>query len=194
MSRVALESLGPVEEEVMQALEQAVGESLGLLCRRRPPRPRPDFAWDGRRGQYDSTRILRDVFERRPLSARCVLAVTEVDLFLPMLTFVFGQAQLGGPAALISLARLRQEFYGLPPDPWLLRRRAAKEALHELGHSFALIHCPDESCALSLSSDITQVDAKEGEYCHGCRALLRERLEVPGVEMAAGTGEEDDGS
>jgi archaemetzincin len=91
-----------------------------------------------------------------------------------MLSFVFGHAQLGGRVAVVSLARLRQEFYGLPPDPGLLRERAAKEALHEVGHAFGLVHCVDSECAMSLSTGIEQVDAKQAAYCDTCRALLRE--------------------
>jgi len=93
---------------------------------------------------------------------------------VPMLTFVFGQAQLGGRVAIVSLARLRQEFYGLPADPILVRERAVKEALHEMGHAFGLVHCVDPLCAMSLSTQVEQVDAKLPDVCPSCRTLLRE--------------------
>ena len=103
-----------------------------------------------------------------------MLGVTEVDLFIPMLSYIFGQAQLGGRAAIISTARLRQEFYDLPADGAILVERARKEALHELGHTFGLVHCEDRGCAMSLSTNIRQVDLKNPSYCGACRALLRE--------------------
>jgi archaemetzincin len=101
-----------------------------------------------------------------------LLAVTEQDLFLPMFTFIYGQAQLGGKVGIVSLARLRQEFYGLAGDSELLRERACKEALHERGHAFGLVHCRDENCVMSASTDIQRVDGKRGEFCNSCRILL----------------------
>lgn len=180
MDFVDLILFGPVEDAVMEALEGCVRSGFGLTPRRLPPLPDPLFAYDPARGQFDSARILREVFERRDPRASRVLGVTRVDLYIPVLSFVFGQAQLEGPAALVSLARLRQEFYGFPPDVPLLLERTAKEALHELGHSFGLIHCPDPACVISLSSSIEQVDAKNGAFCPGCRALLEERLAEAG--------------
>ena len=99
-----------------------------------------------------------------------------MDLAIPVLTFLFGQAQLDGPVALLSLCRLRQEFYGLPADEALLRERAAKETLHELGHTFGLTHCSDMRCSMSLSTDIALVDAKGGRYCPRCGAHLVRRF------------------
>jgi archaemetzincin len=170
-----------VEDAVLETLERTVREGFRLAVRRLPPLPPPLFAYDAARRQFDSTRVLKEALGRIGSGALRLLAVTEADLFIPMLTFVFGQAQLGGPAAVVSMARLRQEFYGLPPDPPLLWKRAAKEALHEIGHSFGLVHCLDPSCVLSLSSDIGQVDAKNGAFCPGCRDVLRERLEGAGA-------------
>ena len=105
-----------------------------------------------------------------------VLAVTGVDLFIPMLSFVFGQAQFGGSAALISLARLQQEFYGIPPNPGLTTTRAVKECIHEVGHTFGLIHCPDPGCPMSLSNNMRQVDVKSDEFCSNCSIILEEHI------------------
>ena len=180
MDFIDLLPFGPVEDAVMETIESSVRNGFGMEARRLPPQPEPLFAYDAVRGQFDSARILREVFDRRDAEARRILAVTRVDLFIPVLSFVFGQAQLEGPAALISLARLRQEFYGFPADGPLLLERTAKEALHELGHSFGLVHCPDPACVISLSSSIEQVDAKNGAFCPGCRSLLEERLDRAG--------------
>jgi archaemetzincin len=101
------------------------------------------------------------------------LAVTERDLFVPVLTFVFGQAQLGGRVAVISLARLRQEFYGLAINREVFAERAAKEALHETGHMFGLVHCADRACAMSLATNVRQIDTKQAAFCAPCTARLR---------------------
>ena len=104
-----------------------------------------------------------------------VLGLTGHDLHLPMLSFVFGQAQLAGPGAVVSIARLRQEFHGLPPDPGLLVARLERELAHELGHTWGLVHCADPRCCMSLSTTIEQVDAKLPEFCRACRGRWREK-------------------
>jgi len=176
VGRLDVVAVGDVEESLMEIMERRAAESLGLEPRRRPALPVPGGAWDPERRQYESSTVLRSVVQAPagPDPTR-VLAVTEIDLFIPMLTFVFGQAQLEGPVALVSLARLRQEFYGLPPDPAVLRARAVKEALHEMGHTFGLSHCPDGRCAMALSHNVRQIDTKGSDYCDGCRVLIEER-------------------
>ena len=168
--------VGQVQGEVLAAVEQSIGGRFGFEMRRLRALRAPAYAWDARRGQYLGGRVLCELDGCRPADAGRLLAVTEVDLFIPMLTFVFGQAQLGGTLALVSLARLRQEFYGLPSDPELLRERAVKESLHELGHTFGLLHCNEAACTMSLATGIRQLDVKGGGYCAGCAALLGEKI------------------
>ena len=98
-----------------------------------------------------------------------VLAVTDCDLFVPVLTFVFGEAQLDGNCALVSTARLREEHYGMPPREDLLRERLVKEAVHELGHTFGLRHCPDWRCVMTSSHAVERLDIKGAEFCRACR-------------------------
>ena len=126
--------------------------------------------------------ILKAVARCRPSDAARVVGVTEVDLAIPMLTFVFGQAQLDGPAAVLSLCRLRQEFYGLRGEESLLRERVVKEVLHELGHTFGLTHCVEPKCAMSLATHIGLVDNKEERYCAHCGEQLARRFASPDGE------------
>ena len=90
-----------------------------------------------------------------------------------MLSFVYGQAQLQGRVAVVSLARLRPEFHGLPPDPAALERRAAKEAVHEVGHTFGLVHCADRRCPMSLSIDRRRPGRQDRRALPACSALAR---------------------
>ena len=125
-------------------------------------------ALDPDRRQYHSTLILRAM---TPLAADPgvrLLGVTELDLFVPVLTFVFGEAQLGGSCGLVSVRRLREEFYGLPSNPALLSQRLLKEALHELGHTFGLRHCPNWQCAMASTHAVERLDLKEARYCPTC--------------------------
>jgi len=135
--------------------------------------PGVEFAFDAGRQQYRSLDVLEMLGRHCPADAWKLLAVPERDLFVPGLTFVFGQAQLGGRLAVVSLARLRQEFYGLAPNGQVLLERAAKEALHETGHTFGLVHCADRSCAMSLATNVRQIDEKRAAWCAACAAQLR---------------------
>jgi len=131
-----------------------------------------DFAYDAARNQYGSIPVLEMLARQLPADARKLLAVTEHDLFIPVLTFVFGQAQLGGRVGVVSLARLRQEFYGLAPHREVFMGRAVKEALHETGHMFGLVHCADRTCAMSLATSVRQIDIKQAAFCAACAARL----------------------
>jgi archaemetzincin len=106
-----------------------------------------------------------------------VLGITDVDLFIPVLTFVFGEAQVDGPAAVVSTARLRLTYNERPAPPTLLEVRLLKECLHELGHTFGLVHCPDGTCLMSRSNSILEVDQKRVAFCRDCRQRLRKLLE-----------------
>ena len=137
--------------------------------------PGLEFTYDSARRQYASFPILELLARICPADALKLLAVTDCDLFIPVLTFVFGHAQLSGRVAVISLARLRQEFYGLAPQREVFLDRAYKEALHETGHMFGLIHCAERSCAMSLATNVRQIDLKRAAFCSPCAARLARR-------------------
>ena len=137
-----------------------------------------EFAFDPARSQYASIPILEMLLRRCPEDARKLLAVARHDLFIPVLTFVFGHAQLNGRAGVISLARLQQEFYGLAPDREVFLERVVKEALHEAGHMFGLVHCPERRCAMSLATNVRQIDSKDNAFCPQCAARLRRQMGV----------------
>lgn len=168
--------LGPVEGEVLDALEGGLWRAFGCDVKRLDGLQEPIFAFDRERQQYNSHMVLREAAASVPRDAARLLAVTGVDLFIPMLSFVFGQAQVGGAAAVISVARLRQEFYGVHPNPRLTCARAVKEGIHEIGHTLGLPHCSDRRCPMSLSNAIRQVDEKGDELCGNCSIRMREIL------------------
>lgn len=152
----------------MEMAARTVTEVLGLDVMDVGATHPVQHAYSAARDQYDSFTLLRDVLSLRPKNAWRVLGLTECDLFVPVLSFVFGQAQLGGPAALVSYARLRPEFYGLPPANETLMERAGKTVLHEMGHTFGLTHCADPRCAMALATGIGQLDMKLPRYCADC--------------------------
>lgn len=134
-----------------------------------------EFAFDANREQYHSTKILDRLAEQAPGQAVKVLAITGVDLFIPILTHVYGEAQIGGKACIISTNRLKE---GLSPmsarEKYLAR--VAKEALHELGHTFNLKHCPDSSCIMHYCRSIGDVDRKNDRMCRYCKVLVEDEL------------------
>ena len=161
-----------VDREALTAIRERVAGEFGAPVRE-VQLPGVEFAYDAGRNQYGSIPVLEMLGRRCPADALKLLAVTERDLFIPVLTFVFGHAQLGGRVAVISLARLRQEFYGLAPDREVLLERACKEALHETGHTFGLVHCVEQRCAMSLATGVRQIDRKDAAFCPSCAARLR---------------------
>jgi archaemetzincin len=136
---------------------------------------RPAGTLDPRRGQHSSRDVLRWLVARLPPAGGRLLGLTDVDLFIPVLTFVFGEAQLEGRAAVVSLARL------VDANRAVTAARLAREAVHELGHTFGLLHCNgfDDTrgvkapCVMSRSASLAGVDAKSPGLCHDCRARVR---------------------
>ncbi len=132
--------------------------------------PLPEKAFDKARKQYRSGVILSKIqaYAAKRKGLRSVLGVVDVDIFVPELNFVFGEAACPGKAALISLRRLKPEFYGDAPNMELLAARALKEAVHELGHTLGLKHCNRSSCVMHFSNSIFDTDKKQNLFCDEC--------------------------
>jgi archaemetzincin len=140
---------------------------LPIVAWNAPERPR--HAYDPKRRQHASGTILRWLVETGPRGGK-VLGVTDRDLFIPILTYVFGEAQLGGAAAIVSTARLAEDADAVGRQ--VLVERLAKEAVHEVGHAFGLVHCGTEGCVMSRSPAVREVDEKSSLPCAECRARL----------------------
>lgn len=167
-----------VAADVLGELAVRLGPVFRTPCRVRPERLNVAAAHDRMRNQHHSTAILQAM---QPLAEPGVrlLAVTSLDLYVPVLTFVFGEAQLNGSCAVVSLHRLREEFYGLPAREELMRERLVKEAVHELGHTYGLLHCDDWRCVMTSSHAVERLDVKGAAFCILCgRAVARARAPV----------------
>jgi archaemetzincin len=152
----------------LEYLAATLARTFQTPCRLRPETLDVGFAFDERRGQYYSTSIIQRLERMGDPDAR-VLGVTACDLFVPVLTFVFGEAQLDGNCAVVSTARLEEEFYGMPARHDLLRERLVKEGTHELGHTFGLRHCVDWRCVMASSHAVERLDVKGADFCAVCR-------------------------
>jgi len=160
------------DDDLLQTLSTGLSRRFGFPCAIIPLKQDLSFAFNPNRGQFHSSKILRRLKTVIPDDGLRILIVVDNDLYVPELNFVFGEAELGGPAAIISLYRLRPEFYRMKPDPLLFRERALKEAVHELGHTFRLAHCSNPSCVMFFSNSLLDTDRKTSDFCQVCRRKL----------------------
>ena len=176
MNELYVLAVGDVEEQTLRWAEAAAAEWFPFPVRRLPPLPTPEGSWDevappvplggdheGRGAKRTARRGPRVGGHRaRPLHSPADLSVRA--------------GAVGRRIALVSVCRLRQEFYGFPSDPELLRERLTKEMLHELGHTFGLTHCSRTECSMSLSTHVEAVDSKSAGWCAKCGAHLARRF------------------
>jgi archaemetzincin len=168
MNLVQLLPVGTIEGRLMQGLKEAIPRSLRVCCEVLPVVLDPRPAFHAERQQYHSSEILQRMqCLVSPRSWR-LLAVASVDLYIPILKYVLGEAQMGGPCALVSSHRLHQEFYGLAGDDDLLAQRLLKESIHELGHTLDLRHCQDYRCAMASAHAVEWVDIRGCTLCDTC--------------------------
>lgn len=165
-----------MDQAILEQLADHISTKCGLPCKVSSRMETPGYAYDKKRCQYNSKLILRHLIQSPHDSLR-FMGVTHVDLYVPILKYVFGLAQVEGQCAVISIHRLRPEFYDDPPNPDLLIARAVKTALHELGHSLGLTHCRDRHCVMYTSSRIADTDLKRSGFCPTCLELFNWLLE-----------------
>jgi len=170
--------IGNVNEGRLKELLPALEETFGVRSQVLPVRLDPEFAFHDERQQYHSSEILRRMQGFLTADSWRMLAIADVDLYIPILTFVFGEAQVGGPCAVVSAHRLHQEFYGFPANAELLRQRLKKEAIHELGHTLSLTHCEDYRCVMASSHAVEWIDLKDSSLCVACRTAAMPKTRV----------------
>ena len=136
------------------------------------------FALDRDRNQYHSTSILNALAAVAPEKYHKILAITEEDLFIPILTYVFGEAQLNGRACIVSTSRLAEDIIA---DNGGLEARLIKEAVHELGHTFNLRHCEEKTCIMHYCRGVRDVDRKARDFCRYCRVMLSDEIRTLGA-------------
>ncbi len=170
MNRLRLLPVGDLDRRLAERLAAPLAREFECRVELVSPSLDPEFAYHPERQQYHSTELLAYLQNLLAPDTWRLLAIAGVDLYIPILTFVFGEAQTRGRCAVASAHRLRQEFYGLPPDPALLEERLIKEAVHELGHTVGLTHCDDYQCAMAASHSVEWIDLKSASLCAYCRS------------------------
>ena len=130
-----------------------------------------DF-YDSSRRQYNANLLLQQIEKKYALDTSKSIGLFNVDVFIPIFTYIFGQAFLNGRSGIASLFRLSNERYGIEPDENLLIERFSKEIIHELGHTFGLIHCHIPDCVMRSGTYVEDIDQKGLNLCPSCRNEL----------------------
>lgn len=168
--------VGHVRYSLLESLAKPLEERFDISCKISREFQIPTEAYDRKRDQYHSSLILIKLKSFPPRSAGVLkLGVTEHDLYVPSLNFVFGEARPEDGIAIISLQRLRQEFYGRKENEEKLHRRMITEAVHELGHVYGLMHCSNHKCVMFFSNTLVDTDRKSDKFCKKCLPLLEKR-------------------
>lgn len=168
---ILISPIGEIPEDLFAPIREEIERIFGCPTKIARLLPDIEFAHDQNREQYHSTPILEKLAAAAPDHALKVLAITPEDLFIPILTHVYGEAQLGGTASVVSTNRLDESLPATGADDVLVER-ILKEAVHELGHTFKLLHCKDKTCIMHYCRSIKDVDRKANELCRYCRILL----------------------
>jgi archaemetzincin len=129
--------------------------------------------YDPMRRQYDGNSLLKELDSHSSPPHVKKIGLFRVDLCIPILTYIFGQAPLNGKTGIASLYRLRNEQYGMKKDENLLLDRFKKVITHELGHTFGLLHCHVPNCVMISSTYVEDLDQKGHHLCNKCRNEIR---------------------
>ncbi len=172
---ILISPVGDVDPAVCESVRAEIGRVFGYPTTMRPLLDDVSFAFDANRNQHHSTPILEKLDALAPADVLKILAVTRVDLFIPILTHVYGEAQLGGRASIVSLYRLGEDLSPAAGETAFLKR-VKKEAVHELGHTFKLLHCKEKTCIMHYCRKISDVDRKSGELCRYCKILMGDEV------------------
>jgi len=170
--KITLKPIGDIDNNMLEELEERLKQTFGCPVEIALADYSLEKAYDSRRKQYLATKLISQLKKAGVAKGEKVLGIVDVDLYAPGLNFIFGQADIAAGTSIISLCRLRQEYYGSASDDVLFLDRATKEAVHELGHTFGLEHCPNEKCVMHFSNSLADTDWKQAAFCSRCRPKL----------------------
>jgi len=138
--------------------------------------PVPKKAYNPKRRQYRTLELMKAMKKHMVNKHSKHLGITSLDMYSEGAKFDFGLALQNRNLCIVSIYRLRPEYYEQPPNHKLLLKRAVKEAVHELGHCFGLEHCHNPRCAMHFSSGVVDTDRKIENFCRKCQEQFKTKF------------------
>ncbi len=166
-------------QDILEMVKNELESNLNVKSRIMSKLPIPMEAFNQWRKQYNAEVVMNLL--SRSSEAKFIdkniptMIITDVDLYYGGLNFVFGLEDPQKSSAIVSLARLRTEFYDERPNKFVLEERTIKEVTHELGHHLGLDHCTNSRCVMNFSPSVYDVDKKEKNFCERCRLDMMTR-------------------
>lgn len=172
LENITLISYGYFEKELLERIVGDVEREFSLPAKTLDGHLDLSEFYDPARRQYDGNRLLMKIDSVYASDTAKTLGIFNVDLYIPILTYIFGQAFLNGRTGIASIYRLNNERYGIKSDEKIFVDRIRKEIIHELGHTFGLIHCRNSTCVMRSSTYVEDIDQKSHQLCGKCRSNL----------------------
>ncbi len=169
---ITLISFGCFEKYFLDRLAKDISSEFNFTVKVKEGHIDLSEHYDPVRRQYNGNGLLKEVEAKYSTDSFKTIGLFNVDLFIPILTYIFGQAYLNGHTGIVSLYRLNNERYGMVSDEEILLNRTRKEVIHELGHTLGLIHCHTVTCVMRSSTYVEDIDLKDAKICSKCRAEL----------------------
>ena len=169
---ITLISFGYFDQKLLERISPDISREFSYPVRTKSGNLDLSEFYDPARRQYNGTTLLKKIDDEFAGDHSKTLGLFNIDLFIPILTYIFGQAFLSGRVGIASVYRLSNERYGIRPDQGILEERFRKEAIHELGHMFGLIHCSDPLCVMRSSTYVEDIDQKSHTLCSTCSIQL----------------------
>jgi archaemetzincin len=169
---ITLVSFGPFENTYLSKLADTVGAEFKATVSVINGHVDLINFYESARRQYNGERLLKFVASLPIAEKDKVVGLFNVDLFIPILTYIFGQAYLNGNTGIASIYRLMNEKYGMKPNKLLQYNRFTKEVIHEIGHMSGLVHCYHPECVMRSSTYVEEIDQKGLSLCESCKAKV----------------------
>lgn len=172
LENITLISFGYFKNGLLEMIAGDVEREFALPVKIREGHLDLSEYYDSARRQYDGNKLIKEIDSGFATDTVKTLGIFDVDLYIPILTYIFGQAFLNGRSGIASIYRLSNERYGMKADEDIFIDRIRKEVIHELGHTFGLIHCRNSTCVMRSSTYVEDIDQKSHQLCGNCRTSL----------------------
>jgi len=170
---IVLQPLGAsVPPAQLQAVSSAIAAFYAVQVTLAEPLALPKSAFYAKRQRYRAEKLLDYLVALGRKDARVTLGLTAVDISTTKAPYedwgILGLATIDGQSAVLSSFRCARQAKNAEHA----RVRFAKTAVHELGHSFGLEHCPTPGCIMHDGEGSVLTTDTEHDMCGPTRARL----------------------